>query len=980
MLFRSDITAKYELDTGQRDNFYDHGSIKLKASETGPSGRIAIVYDFFTHSGVGYLSADSYSAAVGFENIPTYLSPVTGTKVELRDCVDFRPRRTDGATTMENIELPKPNTNWSADYSYYLPRIDRIFLSKEKKFGVNKGVPSLNTVPPQRLDGTMDLYTVYIPAYTFNSSDVTPEYIENKRYTMRDIGKLEKRINNLEYYTTLSLLEKEAEELVIKDSNGYDRFKNGILVDGYNGHSIGNVFSADYKCAIDFDEKILRSPFTSNLTDVIYDASDPETTGIQKTGDLITLPYTATAFVTQTVASKSININPFAVLAWIGTVDLTPPNDNWIDTTTRPEVVVNINGENDGWENLVGLGFGSQWGDWQTMGTGRERVLSSTSNGGSGRWFQILTETVQQDIQQTRTGIRTEITGVDTVRTNIGERIVDVSVLPFIRARDIVISVTGMKPSTRVYPFFDSTDVAAYCTPTGGSLGDAVYTDSSGSISGLTFSIPNSDTLRFRTGERQFLLVDNTTADLVSAGTYGEVVYQAQGLLQSKENVVVSTRVPRVQSLGMGSATDFRTNSNTFTRSRSTWIDPLAQTFLVDTVIYPDGIFLTDLDLYFKSKDSDNLPVTVQIRSTLNGYPDKTIIPFSEVNKLPADVNVSDDASMATKFTFPSLVYLPPGEYAIVAISNSLKYEAYISEMGDNILGTTRKVSEQPYAGVLFKSQNASTWSANQNQDLTFQLNRAVFTTGATANAVFKDGTSAANVKADVIQIVPEEVRINKTSIFWGVKMSDEGTGVLDTTYSEIIQNTNHKLSTQKKITTSAGSYVTRASLASESTHISPVIDTKRNSVITVENIINNVTTDETNAEGGDATAKYITRRVNLKDGFDATDLSVFMTANRQAGTGISVYYKVLSQYDENTFDSRPWVLMSETTNTNTVSASDDDNQYLELEFNPSTANTQYVAGGTYPDFKTFAIKVVMTSASTTKIPLIKDLRVIALA
>jgi len=981
----TDITAKYELDTGQRDNFYDHGSIKLKAGETGPSGRIAIVYDFFTHSGVGYLSADSYSAAVGFENIPTYLSPVTGTKVELRDCVDFRPRRTDGATTMENIELPKPNTNWSADYSYYLPRIDRIFLSKEKKFGVNKGVPSLNTVPPQRLDGTMDLYTVYIPAYTFNSSDVTPEYIENKRYTMRDIGKLEKRINNLEYYTTLSLLEKEAESLVIKDTAGLDRFKNGILVDGFNGHSIGNILSADYKCAIDFDEKILRSPFTSNLTDVIYDASDPETTGIQKTGDLITLPYTATAFVTQTVASKSININPFAVLAWIGTVDLTPPNDNWIDTTTRPEVVVNINGENDGWENLVGLGFGSQWGDWQTFGTGRERSVTRTATRVEGGRRVVADETVVQEVQQTRTGIRTEITGVDTVRTNIGERIVDVSVLPFIRARDIVISVTGMKPSTRVYPFFDGTDVAAYCTPTGGSLGDAIYTDSSGSISGLTFSIPNSDTLRFRTGERQFLLVDNTTADLVSAGTYGEVVYQAQGLLQSKENVVVSTRVPTVRSLGMGSATDLRTSTNTFARSRVVgWVDPLAQTFLVDAVIYPDGIFLTDLDLYFKSKDSDNLPVTVQIRSTLNGYPDKTIIPFSEVNKLPADVNVSDDASMATKFTFPSLVYLPPGEYAIVVISNSLKYESYISEMGDNILGTTRKVSEQPYAGVLFKSQNASTWSANQNQDLTFQLNRAVFTTGATANAVFKDGTSAANVKADVIQIVPEEVRINKTSIFWGVKMSDEGTGVLDTTYSEIIQNTNHKLSTQKKITTSAGSYVTRASLASDSTHISPVIDTKRNSVITVENIINNVTVSptspEANAEGGDATARYITRRVNLKDGFDATDLSVFMTANRQAGTGISVFYKVLSQYDENTFDNRPWVLMSETTNTNTVSASDDDNQYLELEFNPSTANTQYVAGGTYPDFKTFAIKVVMTSASTTKIPLIKDLRVIALA
>ena len=977
----TNITSRYELDTGQRDNFYDHGSIKLKAGQTAPSGRIAIVYDFFTHSGVGYLSADSYTAAVGFDNVPTYTSPVTGTKVELRDCVDFRPRRTDGATTMANIELPKPNTNWQADYSYYLPRVDRIFLSNEKKFGVNKGAPSLDAIAPSRLDGTMDLYTVYIPAYTFNSSDVTIQYIENKRYTMRDIGKLEKRINNLEYYTNLSLLEKETEELVIKDAAGLDRFKNGMLVDGFNGHSVGNVLSADYKAAIDFDEKILRPTFISNLTDVVYDSS--ASTGVQLTGECITLPYSSTPFVTQTVASKAINVNPFAVIAWIGQVDLTPPNDNWIDETTRPEVLVNINGENDGWEQLVGMGFGSQFNDWQTTGTGRERILDSRTTTDRRAQFPLIrrrtTESVEQQLIQTRTGIRTEITGVDTVRNNIGDRVVDVSIVPFIRARTITIAVTNMKPNTRVYPFFDGTAVSAYCTPSGGSLGGAIYTNESGVISGLTFAIPNSDTLRFRTGERQFLLCDNTTGDLESAGTYGEVMYQAQGLLQSKENVVVSTRVPRIAT--SGTVTETRANTSIFERTRvGGWFDPLAQTFLVDSVVYPDGIFLKDINLYFKSKDTDNLPVSVQIRSTLNGYPDRTIIPFSHVSKLPAAVNISDTAATATTFTFPSLVYLPPGEYAIVVLSNSLKYEAWISEMGDNIVGTTRKVSEQPYAGVFFKSQNASTWSADQNQDLMFQLNRAVFTIGATANAIFKDGTAAAQVKADVIQLVPEEVRINKTSIVWGVKMSDEGTGALDSAFAEVVQNTNHKLSAQKKITTSAGSYVSQAALTSTNTHISPVIDTKRNSVITIENTINNTIVGETAAAGGNATARYITRRVTLKDGFDASDLSIYLTANRQAGTNIYCYYKVLSQFDTATFDSRPWVLMGETTNTNSVSASDDPNQYLELEFNPTTTTTSYVSGVTYGTFKTFAIKIVMTTADTTKVPLIKDLRVIALA
>ena len=105
------------------------------------------------------------------------------------------------------------------------------------------------------------------------------------------------------------------------------------------------------------------------------------------------------------------------------------------------------------------------------------------------------------------------------------------------------------------------------------------------------------------------------------------------------------------------------------------------------------------------------------------------------------------------------------------------------------------------------------------------------------------------------------------------------------------------------------------------------------------------------------------------------------MTANRQSGSTISVYYKVLSQFDSDTFDNRPWTLMTETSNDNSISASDDLGEYLELEFSPVGANTNYISNTvTYDSFKTFAIKIVMTSADTTKVPLIKDLRAIALA
>ncbi len=992
----TDIKSSYTLDTGQRDNFYDHGRIQLTG--TAPTGRILVIFDYFTHSGTGYLSADSYTGSAGYDNIPAYTSPVTGARVELRDCIDFRPRRQDGGTAIQNVEIPIPNTNWSADYSYYLPRVDTVYLSRSRTFGVNKGVSSLGTTPPKRLDGTMDLYTVYIPAYTFNASDVVTEYVENKRYTMRDIGRLEKRIQHIEYYTSLSLLEKEAEALDIKDTAGLDRFKNGILVDGFMGHSVGNVLSADHKCSIDFEKQIMRPPFVSNNTDIIYDSA--ASTGVQKTGDLVTLPFTVTPVISQTVASKAINVNPFAVLAWIGNVELDPPSDNWIDTATRPEVIVNLQGENSGWEQLVGLGFGSQWDDWRQVGTGfgEERIVSINRRIQGANQFRaqagvaaavgawgirlVTTETVERDTLHLRRGIQNTITGTNTVRNSIGDRIVDVSIVPFIRSRTLTISVTGMKPNTRVYPFFDGEAISAYCTPLGGSLADAVYTDEAGSIAGLTYAIPNSDALRFRTGERQFLLVDNTAGDLVTASTYGMTIYQAQGMLQTKENVIVSTRVPRIERGGMGSATDSRIGTETFVRNHvGGWYDPLAESFLIDNTLHPDGVFISDVDLYFKSKDTDGLPVSIQIRTTTNGYPTRVIVPFTHVNKLPADVNISEDASVATKFTFPSPVFLKPGEYALVVLSNSLKYESYISEVGENIIGTNRKVSEQPYAGVLFKSQNASTWTADQNQDMTFKINRNKFTIDATAQAVFKDEAAAADVKADMIHLTPQEIRNSGTNIAWGVRMTDGGTNVLAADYTDVIQGTNHPLPAQQKIGTAAGTYVARATLTSTSDKISPIIDTARNSVITIENIVNNLSTNETKSSGGDSLARYVTRRVNLKDGFDATDLTVFVSCNRQAGTNISVYYKILSQFDSDTFDNRPWQLMGETTNTITVSGSDQDSEYLELQFDPAGSNTNYTSSGVvYNSFKVFAVKIVMNSITTSTVPLLKDLRVIALA
>jgi len=62
---------------------------------------------------------------------------------------------------------------------------------------------------------------------------------------MKDIGKLDRRISNLEYYVALNLLEKDTETLQIKDAAGLDRFKSGFMVDQFTGH--GKIGRASWR-------------------------------------------------------------------------------------------------------------------------------------------------------------------------------------------------------------------------------------------------------------------------------------------------------------------------------------------------------------------------------------------------------------------------------------------------------------------------------------------------------------------------------------------------------------------------------------------------------------------------------------------------------------------------------------------------------------------------------------------------------------
>lgn len=476
----TNVTSRYLLDNGQRDNYYDQGSIKLKPGYAAPAGPLLVCISYFSHSGTsGFLDIDSYPSVTtnaGYASVPNYTSPTTGRVYALRDCLDWRPVKTNATdlsastTPFVSPRILEPGAFFTSSFSYYLSRVDKIALSQDMKFKVIPGVSSLVPVPPVEDQNDMLLYTLQIPAFTANASDVNVIYNENKRYTMKDIGSLEKRIENLEYYTSLNLLEKSAESLTITDSNGLSRFKNGIIVDNFTGHSVGDVNQFDYQCSMDFKNGQLRPMFASN--NAVFNVNSGASTNFKNEGGQITLNYTVSDYLKQNSATGYTAVNLFNYVPFIGNLKLFPDTDTWYDITQRPQIVMDFTGSADAWAALVNgynaSGAGTQYSDWTTNWSGDSKSLQISGAGmatGSVNGKDVtgfVTSTVDTTTYNQVRTVTTQTIVPQTITQSIGNFVVDMSLLPYIRANHISVFGTGVKSSTVFYPFFDNKNVLAY--------------------------------------------------------------------------------------------------------------------------------------------------------------------------------------------------------------------------------------------------------------------------------------------------------------------------------------------------------------------------------------------------------------------------------------------------------------------------------------------------------------------------------------
>jgi hypothetical protein len=420
--------------------------------------------------------------------------------------------------------------------------------------------------------------------------------------------------------------------------------------------------------------------------------------------------------------------------------------------------------------------------------------------------------------------------------------------------------------------------------------------------------------------------------------------------------------------------------------------DPLAQTFLVPNNFYPHGIFLTSVDIFMATKDLNNLPLRIELRPTVNGYPSaEETVRGSSVSLNPNQINANPSTPTATNVKFKSPIYLEPGEYSIVLLSDSLEYFTYIATIGEDRLDGSGKITSQPTLGSLFKSQNARTWTPQQESDLCFNLNQANFTTGTSLSitmssnnvgrVAYSANTSTANTvgQYDLANIVmPRQDSLAPVNATYQLRTKNLGGSVQP--FINVLPNKDIIFDSSKEISTNSDLQL-KVAFKTSDTNVSPSFKLGSTGISLIKNIINAPPTgtfvSETSATNGYALSKYITRKVTLGEGLSAKNLKVFVDQNMPKGATVEVYYRVINNEDDTSFEDRPYVLM--TRRQSAVSINEDPNTFNEYEYYADGVTyTQDTA--TFDQFDSFSIKIVMYATSTAAAPSFRNFRAIALA
>ena len=338
-----DITYKFIFDNGQRDNWYQVGSGRIKNGVSQPTGTLTITYDYFSHSSGNFFAGKPSYPDVEYENVPVHKLR-NGKSYRLTDVIDMRPVKdtinsntfTGTGAYVENI--PKNGGTITIGTSkYWNPRVDVITMNPKGEIEIYRGPSSPTTTYPSDIpSNNYPLHSVVLHPYTLDNKDTTVRKLVNLGYQMTDIDDLEKRISNLEVMTTLNAAEIATLQTTVPDPNDEtlpDRVKLGLTAEGFRDNLQTAVFDNDNRSLINRNTVSMTAVnFMRNLP-LKYDSD--ASWGTVQVGNTVWPKYTEEVMITQDLASKSINVNSFEMTRSTGAGYLDPNIDTW---TIRKQV------------------------------------------------------------------------------------------------------------------------------------------------------------------------------------------------------------------------------------------------------------------------------------------------------------------------------------------------------------------------------------------------------------------------------------------------------------------------------------------------------------------------------------------------------------------------------------------------------------------------------------------------------------------
>lgn len=352
-----DVTADYKIETGQKNEYYNHAKIRPVGSTATKPGYLVVCCRYYSHtSDTGFFSVDSYPSlntmvveegknlTTGYALVPT----INGTR--LTDQVDFRPARPNAANTeswtFNTARIPIAVTDFTSDFSFYVERRDIVVMTVNDELKLISGNINNRQNYPDTPARSLLLHRIRVLPYTVTKNDIIVDTLDHRRYTMADIGRIDKRVKQLEYTTTLNALEKSASDIMITDVYGLDRTKYGILAEDFTSHLLGDTNNPDYSCAVDVTGTfsptggILMPRTVTNY--IKLQANTSSATNLSVFEDKAMLSYTTTPAISQPFATKSTSLSDYLFADFRGQIITTPESDQWKDVTTRPPEVVSL--------------------------------------------------------------------------------------------------------------------------------------------------------------------------------------------------------------------------------------------------------------------------------------------------------------------------------------------------------------------------------------------------------------------------------------------------------------------------------------------------------------------------------------------------------------------------------------------------------------------------------------------------------------